>query len=538
MPAPFDRLTILVVDDQELMRSVTVNQLKAMGWTRILTARNGAAGLSQARAQKVDAILSDWNMPVMNGLAFLQAVRADPKLAATPFLMITAETERKRIQDVISAGVNGLLVKPYNAVGLRDRLERLLSRDAPPLPLPASVVMTPVAGGAFGSEGPEAANLPALRILVVDDNPTSRTILHKLFVDDYDVVAATGGLQALAMCQAPDLPDLILMDVQMPDLDGFEVVRRLRSDPATANVPVMFVTADASDDARTRGLELGAVDFVAKASPPRLLRQRVRNFLRVIEMRKQLQSEYDAMLEAARLRQEVENLTRHDLKGSLSGLVGMAESLAAAADMPERHVDKLRLMAQTAQQALTTVHMGGELYKMETGRYRLAPQPVALGALLHQLVAVARETFADKQLTVSVDVDRPVGQVPPYAQGDEGLCHSLFQNLLKNACEAAPRGTTVTVHMWDETPVRVTVQNQGVVPAGIRATFFDKFVTAGKEGGSGLGTYSARLLVNAMQGQIAMDTSDADGTTTLTVCLPRHAQPVVSSSRANGILPV
>jgi len=532
MTNPFDRLTVLVVDDQELMRSVTVNQLKSMGWTRILTARNGAMGLSQTRSHQVDVILSDWNMPVMNGLAFLQAVRADAKLAKTPFLMITAETERKRIQDVIAAGVNALLVKPYNAATLRDRIERLLQPAATPAPKPASLAANPITGGALGSDGPEADSLPPLRILVVDDNPTSRLLLQKLFADDYyDVTVADGGPAALAACQN-QLPDLVLMDVQMPGMDGFEVVQRLREDLTTANVPVMFVTADASDDNRTRGLELGAVDFVAKASPPKLLRQRVRNFLRVIEMRKQLQSEYDAMLETARLRQEVENLTRHDLKGALFGLVGMAESLAAEDDMPERHVGRLQLMADTAQHALHTVNLGGDIYKMETGRYQLNAQPVAVGALLHQLAALAREAFADKHLTISVDVDRPVGQELPLALGDETLCHSLFQNLLKNACEASPADGAVHVVLHDQSPLRISLHNKGVVPATIRDTFFDKFVTADKAGGSGLGTYSAKLMAESMLGSVSMATSDATQTTTLTVLLPRYIHPETPAGAA------
>lgn len=520
----FQRLTALVVDDQELMRSVTVNQLRAMGWGKVLSAKNGADGLKLMRAHKVDAVLSDWNMPVMNGVEFLRAVRAEPRWQRLPFLMITSETERGRIQDVITSGVSGLLVKPYNATTLRDRLERALHHE-PVAPRPtAAIQMSHATGGHTSSpdDGPDAATLPPTRLLVVDDNPTSLAVLNKLFADDYAVTTATGGLAALAACAQGGPPDLALMDVQMPDITGFEAVRRMRAKPELANIPVMFVTADDSDAARTEGLELGAVDFVPKTMSPKLLRQRVRNFLRIVDMRKQLQSEYDAMLENTRLREEVENLTRHDLKGSLSGIVGMVGSLAAEDDMPARHVATLQLVADTAQQALHSVNLGGELYKMETGRFKLVAKPVALGEVLRRVVELARVSFADKHLSVVVDVDVPVGQPLPQAVGDEALCQSLFQNLVKNACEAAPAQSTVTVTLKDETPLRVLVHNTGVVPTAIRATFFDKFVTAGKDKGSGLGTHSARLLATAQHGRIAMRTSDADNSTTLTVWLPRQ----------------
>jgi hypothetical protein len=115
-----------------------------------------------------------------------------------------------------------------------------------------------------------------------------------------------------------------------------------------------------------------------------------------------------------------------------------------------------------------------------------------------------------------------VGTETPTATGDDMLCYSLFQNLIKNACEAAPEGSRVVVTLKDENPLRVLIQNSGVVPPDMRERFFDKFATSGKVGGSGLGTYSAQMLATAQGGAIAMATSDEAKTTTLTVTLPRH----------------
>jgi signal transduction histidine kinase len=100
------------------------------------------------------------------------------------------------------------------------------------------------------------------------------------------------------------------------------------------------------------------------------------------------------------------------------------------------------------------------------------------------------------------------------------LCYSLFQNLLKNACEAAPENSTVTVTLHTGAPMRITLENQGTVPVAIRDTFFEKFATAGKQGGTGLGTYSARLLIQAQNGSIAMETSDEKNQTRITLTLP------------------
>jgi CheY-like chemotaxis protein len=360
------------------------------------------------------------------------------------------------------------------------------------------------------------------RILVVDDYPVSLKLLEKLFKDEYQVMTATDGAEALTLCQAEPLPDLVLMDVLMPGMDGFEVVRRLRQQASTAQIPVIFVTGLTDDEARIKGMALGAVDFVSKTSDPKALRARVRNFIAFVDMRRKLQLDYDAMLDAARMREDADNMTRHDLKGSLAGIVGMVQSLVNDDDMHPKHAAQLRLVEQTAQQVMNMVNLSGELYKIEMGRFKLKATAVDIGDILHRIVDLSRSSFYDKQLTISVDTDLPVGTELPHVEADAMLCYSLFQNLIKNACEAAPAGTRVEVLLRDESPLRILISNMGAVPIDMRERFFDKFATSGKPGGSGIGTYSAQLLARAQNGQVSMVTDDHNNCTTLTVTLPRH----------------
>ena len=113
------------------------------------------------------------------------------------------------------------------------------------------------------------------RILVVDDQPTNIQTLYQVLKGEYDVAMATDGSQAIELCQRRP-PDLVLLDVVMPGIDGFEVCRRLKTDPATRDVPVIFVTARDSTEDETLGLEVGAVDFIAKPVNPPVVRARVR----------------------------------------------------------------------------------------------------------------------------------------------------------------------------------------------------------------------------------------------------------------------
>ncbi|PKH14610.1 diguanylate cyclase response regulator [Pseudomonas sp. 43NM1] len=116
------------------------------------------------------------------------------------------------------------------------------------------------------------------KLLIVDDQPTNIRVLHELFREDCDVFMATSGEQAIGVCQL-QLPDLILLDVVMEGIDGHEVCRRLKADPATQGIPIIFITAQQQESDEVSGLELGAVDFISKPINPTIVRARVRTHL-------------------------------------------------------------------------------------------------------------------------------------------------------------------------------------------------------------------------------------------------------------------
>jgi len=525
----------LVVDDLEAMRQVTASQLRVLGVGNVATAHNGLEALRLLRKQHVDIVLSDWNMPGMTGLELLRTIRADSSMSHLPFVMITAEADRGRVAEAIASGVSGLLVKPYTAESLAARIGKALAPQARPAPQqqaqslaksPAPVAVA--APNAIGDPATPTTEEPfRSTILVVDDVPANLHLLLNMFKDAYRVRVAQSGEKALEICQSDHPPDLVLLDIMMPGMDGFEVARRMREHPSSETIPVIFVTAMTDNDARLKGLELGAVDFVTKPIDPDVLKPRVRNFLRYVELHKQLQASYDGMFEAARLREDVERITRHDIKGPLAGVIGLAQSMVDDDSLNRKEqLEKLRMIEETALQVLNMINLSSELIKIETGRFKLDPQPVPIGDILRRIVKVSRATFAEKRVTIAADIFEPVGRTAVQVLGDAMLCYSMFQNLIKNACEAAPEGSRVTISMTDETPLRIAIKNKGAVPAAIRERFFDKFVTHNKQGGTGLGTYSAKLLAEAQAGAIALKVSDQENQTTITVTLPRFSSTI------------
>jgi diguanylate cyclase (GGDEF)-like protein len=123
----------------------------------------------------------------------------------------------------------------------------------------------------------EAAN-PLPCVLIVDDQPINIQALYRIFSPDHRVLMATSGAKALTLCKE-DPPDLVLLDVVMPEMDGHEVCARLKADEATRNIPVIFITSHTDADEETKGLELGAVDFIAKPVNPAVVRARVKTHL-------------------------------------------------------------------------------------------------------------------------------------------------------------------------------------------------------------------------------------------------------------------
>ena len=113
------------------------------------------------------------------------------------------------------------------------------------------------------------------KLLVVDDQPLIIQVLYQTFAQDHQLFMATSGAQALALC-AQHRPDLVLLDVMMPDMDGYEVCARLKANPATRDIPVIFVTAHNDEAAEAHGLDVGAVDFISKPINPKIVRARVK----------------------------------------------------------------------------------------------------------------------------------------------------------------------------------------------------------------------------------------------------------------------
>jgi len=121
-------MKILIVDDFSTMRRIIKNLLRDLGFTNTTDADDGTTALPMLQSGSFDFLVTDWNMPGMTGIDLLKAVRADPKLASLPVLMVTAEQKREQIIEAAQAGVNGYIVKPFTAITLKEKIDKIFER--------------------------------------------------------------------------------------------------------------------------------------------------------------------------------------------------------------------------------------------------------------------------------------------------------------------------------------------------------------------------------------------------------------------------
>ena len=254
------RPRILVVDDSPtvLMRAVSI--LEAQGYD-VLTAATGEAGLEQARQQRPDAIILDVMLPGMNGYEVCLRLKEDEATRAIPVIMLTQRgTERDELEGKLS-GALFYLTKPRSESELLTHVSKALGAASP---------------------GGRASSAPAT-ILLVDDSPAVLTSVERLLSDrGYRVLTASTGETALQLAEHAQ-PDLILLDIVLPELDGYQVCLRLRQNPATQGIPVVMLSNRDRPIDQLWAFEAGAVSYVSKSEQPDELLQRVQAALRAPE---------------------------------------------------------------------------------------------------------------------------------------------------------------------------------------------------------------------------------------------------------------
>lgn len=357
----------------------------------------------------------------------------------------------------------------------------------------------------------EAASVP--RVLVVDDNAANRELAAATLEDQgLQVKAVDGGGLALETV-ASWRPDCVVLDVRMPDMDGFETCRRIRALPEGAHLPILFLTAQRDLDTFDAALESGADDFLTKPVRPAELALRVQTALKVRSVRSELREQYDLVRHQRdaliRLQLQKERLSAflvHDLKNPISSLDLWAQQALRDPNLTERAGRALRHIRDETRTLTRMVLNLLDISKSEEGE--LLPQRGNIDLKL--LLDGVLEELALKAAASEVLLRNDVLSVT--IPGDGDLLRRVFVNLVENAVRHSPSGGTVTSSLrqadgW----VHIGISDEGQgIPESMRSVVFQPFVQLAPEApkeraGRGLGLTFCRLAVEAHHGRIAVE---------------------------------
>ncbi len=360
---------------------------------------------------------------------------------------------------------------------------------------------------------------PAMKhtILVVDDTPENLDMMSALLLPDYQVKLATNGKMALKIIEGQQ-PDLVLLDVMMPDMDGYEVYHHIVNDLGYAHMPVIFVTAKAELESEVSALAMGAVDYITKPIRAEILKARIHTQLQLRDAYQTIAAQNLELKKSLSLRENIERINRHDLKAPLNIVLNVPEMLKEELTLDSEQLELLNLLEKAGKQMLNMVNNSLQLYHIETGKYEAQLDTINVIALLEQIIQEQQAAGLAQNIPIDLNLN------PPDFSGsiiaERVLCYSIFSNLLKNALEASPAGGYVNIDIEPNTRCHIQICNQGAVPEALIPHFFEKYITAGKQDGTGLGTYSAKLMTEAQGGHISMKSSQQKNCTCVALSFP------------------
>jgi two-component system, sensor histidine kinase and response regulator len=349
------------------------------------------------------------------------------------------------------------------------------------------------------------------RILVVDDISKNLQVVGTMLRNEgYEVMPAGSGAQALDRVRVR-LPDLILLDLMMPEMDGLEVCHRLKTDPATGQIPIIFLTASNEMEHLMKGFEAGAVDYITKPfNAPELL-ARVRTHLELKHARQRLR-------ELNEEKNEFMGIAAHDLRNPLSAIKGYSEMMIEDAQALEHREleENGRRVLETAARMAEMVQNLLDANRIERGEMQLHLARADLPAVVTAVLETQRPRAATKQQTLQWQNN--AGAVLVLA--DSIVLAQVIENLVSNAVKYSPPGKNIFVRLEKHAQgARVEVQDEGPgLSAEDQKKLFGKFARlsakpTGGEHSTGLGLSIVKKMVEAMNGKVWCESELGRGAT-------------------------
>ena len=355
---------------------------------------------------------------------------------------------------------------------------------------------------------PPSLSAPVPNILIVDDTPANLQLLASMLTErGYKSRTVSSGVRALEAAHLMR-PDLILLDVAMPGMDGFEVCERLKSDPDLKDIPILFISALTDTMVKVKAFRTGGDDYITKPFRIEEVEARVRTQLELHRQRRELQASYEQLRSLEVLRDNLTHMVVHDMR---SLLMAITLHLELAIDSEEERVHYIQ-QAQTATAKLNEMMLLMiDVSRLESGRMPVCPSECELRQIAQEVIDSLVPRAGNRRLTL-------IAHEPITVECDSDLVRRILENLVNNALKFTPSGGGVEVSLTISTgtaQVKVRDSGCGILPEHHQKIFekFSQVRGQGEQLGTGLGLAFCKLAVTAQGGTIGVESELGLGST-------------------------
>jgi two-component system, sensor histidine kinase and response regulator len=381
------------------------------------------------------------------------------------------------------------------------------------------------------------------RILIVDDDEKNIKLLNAMLrMENYELSASMSGEDVFRKLDLLK-PDLILLDVMLPGINGFEVCKRLKSDENTRMIPVVLVTGLSEREHRLQAMEVGADDFLTKPVDQLELLIRVKSLLRIKMYNDELKLKYreitlqnQKLEELEKVKDGLNHMIVHDLNNPLFAISGSLQLLLfGSGELPKHQVEVLETCYHYCEDLSRQIRSLTDIHRMENASLELKLEKTDMSGMMKDIFSMFKTRCKSKNIEISM---KAIGGIP-IVNIDAGLIRRVISNLLSNAVRHTPAGGKITGTVdfnseYGEVRVRITDSGEGIDPI-YHKKIFNKFEQvrlshAGSAvGSSGLGLAFCKMAVEAHDGKISIESTGDNTGSVFTVLIPAILTDVYSA---------
>jgi signal transduction histidine kinase len=355
---------------------------------------------------------------------------------------------------------------------------------------------------------PQSPSAPAPNILIVDDTPANLKLLASMLKErGYKPRTVSSGEHALAAARLMT-PDLILLDVAMPGMDGFEVCENLKADPDLKDIPILFISALTDTMVKVKAFRVGGDDYITKPFRFEEVEARVRTQLELHRQRRELQTNYEQLRRLEVLRDNLTHMVVHDMRSLLMAVMAPLELAIGSEDKRVSYIEQSqKAIAKLNEMMLIML----DVSRLESGRMPICKAECDLNQIAQTVIDSVAPMARNRRLTL-------VSEGPVDIECDADLVRRVLENLVTNALKFTSSGGLVEVSLSSaDGNICVSVRDSGPgIPPEYHETIFEKFGQVQGEGqqlGTGLGLAFCKLAVTAHGGEIGVESEVGKGST-------------------------